>query len=406
VRIAIAVHNFPPEFTGGTEQVVLALAKAYRRKGHDVLVLAGTDASWDGREAIHEEGTGVPVVRLPRRPDEPYGLDLSRPRLVRLVDAILERERTEFLHVHHWSTLHGSLVRAAREHGIAAGVTLHDLWVGCPRFFRRPPRGIRCPAGSVREPCIECLQRDLAIPDAEMQSAIAARDAELAAELSAATFVTVPSRAARALITRHLAAPPRLTVIPHGLLQPAYAGRAVARKTGPFRIGTFGNLVPEKGVDLLVEACGGMAGIELHLFGPFLDDGFRQALSVRAATLSVHLVTHGPYGPLDPHPAASLDLAVFPSLCQETYGLVVDEALAQGVPVVVSERGALAERIGHGGIVVHGGGVEPLRIAIARVVRERGLLAALRAGVPRDLGSIDDAAQAYLSLLRPASAPT
>jgi glycosyltransferase involved in cell wall biosynthesis len=149
-----------------------------------------------------------------------------------------------------------------------------------------------------------------------------------------------------------------------------------------------------------------MAGVELHLFGPFLDEAFGRALAARAARLSVHLVAHGPYGPGDPHPAASLDLAVFPSLCQETYGLVVDEALAQGVPVVVSERGALPERIGHGGIVVHGGGVEPLRVAISRVVREKGLLAALRAGIPSELGSIDDAAEAYVSLLRTSSTGT
>ena len=100
-------------------------------------------------------------------------------------------------------------------------------------------------------------------------------------------------------------------------------------------------------------------------------------------------------------PGRALDVAVFPSLCEETYGLVVEEALARGVPVVVSDLGALSERIGGGGLVTRAGDVEALREALRSLTAEQGL-ARLRAGIPTEFGTIEDAARRYVELYRAA----
>ena len=49
------------------------------------------------------------------------------------------------------------------------------------------------------------------------------------------------------------------------------------------------------------------------------------------------------------HIAQHADLAVFPSRAEETFGLVVAEARAVGLPVIVSDRGALHEGVGSAG---------------------------------------------------------
>jgi hypothetical protein len=53
--------------------------------------------------------------------------------------------------------------------------------------------------------------------------------------------------------------------------------------------------------------------------------------------------------------SAGLDLAVFPSLCHETYSFVLDEAFTLGLPVVVPNRGAFPERIGEAGLTFQWG---------------------------------------------------
>jgi len=93
---------------------------------------------------------------------------------------------------------------------------------------------------------------------------------------------------------------------------------------------------------------------------------------------------------------------VFASKCQETYGLVVDEALARGVPVVVSDSGALAERAGTGGVVVTA--LPSLTAVVHDLARDRDRLQRLAAAVPKALPTIDDAAARYVELYRAAGA--
>jgi glycosyltransferase involved in cell wall biosynthesis len=243
---------------------------------------------------------------------------------------------------------------------------------------------------------------DLRKPDIRVVvDAIAARDRLLRAELDAAQVLTAPSRTAAEMVRRHMPTERAIEVVPHGVVQHVET-RARPRGEGEtLRIGTFGNLVAAKGVMELVEACAGLP-CELHLHGAFLEPTFEASVRGRAAELGIRLLVHGSYGSADPHPALGLHLAVFPSRCQETYGLVVDEALAHGVPVVVSDQGALAERAGTGGLVV-----TPL-VSLATTLRalacEPGGLDRLRAAVPTALRTMADAARDYLALYGRAAA--
>ena len=111
------------------------------------------------------------------------------------------------------------------------------------------------------------------------------------------------------------------------------------------------------------------------------------------------MVWHGPYVADDPHPASQMDLAVFPSLCRETYGLVVDEALHHGTPVIVSDAGALPERLaGGGGIAVPTGSVEMLSNAIRGVVEDRDAYHLMRSMVPTEFRTVEVAAERYRHL--------
>lgn len=398
MKIAFLCGNYPPEVRAGTEMVAAALSRELGFAGHEVLVLCTSDTVHSGQDLRREQHDGITVLRVFKKMDEWDGGGLHRPRVLALTEQLLREQQPDVLHVHSFASFGSGTISMARRLGIPSVLTFHDVWVTCPRYFRLPPAGIVCPTGADRSPCAECVNQDLRHPDiVVIREALAGRDREVRNEVEAAMALTAPSTTAARMVSEHLPVSRAIEVIPHGVLHPVpVAGRAVLPpKTARLCIGTFGNLVPEKGVLELVEAAAGL-DCELHLAGRFLSEVFLRAVRARAGQLGVQLVCSGAYGPLTPHPAARLQLAVFPSKCQETYGLVVDEALAHGVPVLVSDQGALAERAGTGGVLVTS--LALLAITLRTLVADRAALERLRASIPAELPTIALAAARYRAI--------
>ena len=402
MKVAQVCGNFPPELRGGMEMVVGALATALVEGGVEVLIIAGSEEPRPHPAAVRQEWNGLQVVRLYRSPEETEPAVLERPRIRALVEELLVRERVDVLHSHHMASLSSDLLQAARVLGVGTLFTFHDLWTVCARFFRRPPTGVKCPEGSDREECVGCMDRDLGAGQARVRGMLERRDTWIRRELAAARYLTAPSRSCAESIRRHLPWTPDLAeidVIPHGLLRPVADHREGAPQ-GTFRVGTFGNLVAAKGVEDLVRVAAGLRNIEVHLAGAFLESGFEEHLRRLSRELDVELVCWGPFDETQPHPASRLHLAVFASRCEETYGLVIDEALAHRVPVVVSDRGAFSERRGQGGVMVVAGGVDAFRTALRGLLECPDSYAALRAAVPRELPTMAPAVDRYLDLYR------
>ncbi|MBK8100311.1 MAG: glycosyltransferase [Planctomycetes bacterium] len=400
MKIVFLTSNFPPETFAGTEMVAATLARSLRRDGHEVVVAASSSRSYFGDERHDEEWEGTRVHRFYKHVDEWDTQGHRRPRLLTLWCELLRRERPDAVHVHSMASWGTGCVEVARDLGIRTVLSFHDVWVTCPRYFRLPPEGsgIVCPTGAGRGPCAPCVNLSLHSPDlATVVAAIGARDAAVRAEVALADALTAPSRTAARLVRQHLPTDRSITVIPHGVIHPVPADEfgTPPAPGDTLRVGTFGNLVREKGIVELVDAVAGLP-CELHLHGPFFDPELQAKLHERAREQGTTLIWHGGYRIGDPHPTRHLHLAVFPSRCQETYGLVVDEALAHGVPVVVSDQGALQERGELPGVVVST--LPSLPTTLHDLVTRRDRLLALWQAVPRTLPCIDDAAAAYLDL--------
>jgi glycosyltransferase involved in cell wall biosynthesis len=111
-------------------------------------------------------------------------------------------------------------------------------------------------------------------------------------------------------------------------------------------VGYLGRLSPDKGVHVLAEAVARLDGVRLLVAGDARyvpADGARlvndalDALGDRVVRLG-----HVPRAEL----FEQCDAVVFPSIWAEPFGLVVAEAMASGVPFVVSDAGALCEVAG------------------------------------------------------------
>jgi glycosyltransferase involved in cell wall biosynthesis len=182
---------------------------------------------------------------------------------------------------------------------------------------------------------------------ASPQAARALAEAERATLHGVAGVVATSGWAARRVVDAHGLEPARVQVAEPGV-DPAPLSRPAP---GGGRLACVGSVTRTKGQDVLVEALAEVADLdwECALVGPLRRDP-GQVAEVRSALdrhgLSARVRLTGPL-PADrvAEVYAETDLLVLPSRA-ETYGMVLTEALARGVPVLAAAVGGVPETVG------------------------------------------------------------
>lgn len=173
-----------------------------------------------------------------------------------------------------------------------------------------------------------------------------------------------------------------ITVIPQFGVDPeAYAPQA-GRPERQFTVGYVGRLVDEKGVGLLLEALGSLAGEwQACLLG---SGPSRRPLQEQVQRLGLEgRVSFDDWIPSSQLPDyyRCLDALVLPSLTRvnwrEQFGRVLIEAMACGVVVVGSSSGEIPHVIGDAGLIFPEGEVEALRDRLAQLMANPDLRADL-----------------------------
>jgi glycosyltransferase involved in cell wall biosynthesis len=165
------------------------------------------------------------------------------------------------------------------------------------------------------------------------------------------------------------------TVIPQFGVDPAAFAPDTSgsgRSEQPFTVGYVGRLVPEKGVNHLLEAVARLdVDWRLRLVG---DGPMRAVLKTRAATLKIaDRLSFAPSVPSTqvPDQLRQLDVLVLPSLTypnwKEQFGRILTEAMACGVPVVGSNSGEIPAVVGDAGLIVPEGDSAALATALGRL---------------------------------------
>jgi glycosyltransferase involved in cell wall biosynthesis len=192
--------------------------------------------------------------------------------------------------------------------------------------------------------------------------------------------------------------------LPAGRVHVAYPGTAPAAVTPRRRDGgrllSVGTLSPLKGQDLLLAALGSLGDLPWRctLVGPLDRDPPFVASLVRqaaAAGIAGRVRLPGPRtGTALRLEYADADLLVVPSRA-ETYGMVVTEALAAGVPVVAAAVGGIPEAVGRTacgvpGLLVPPGDSPALAAALDSWLTDAGLRCRLRAAALRRRQTLTD----------------
>jgi glycosyltransferase involved in cell wall biosynthesis len=186
--------------------------------------------------------------------------------------------------------------------------------------------------------------------------------------LGGASFVASRSPTAANLTARVRSDVPTPLIPHHVPPWPEGAVRLKGESEDGFVVGFAGRLVPEKGLDTLLEAVAGLHGVTVRFIG---NGPERDHLTARATELGVRLSIDSDVRHEQMAAAYSgLDVLVLPSLSTPTwteqFGRVLVEALWCGVPVIGSSSGEIPWVINStgGGVVFEEGNPSALRDAI------------------------------------------
>jgi glycosyltransferase involved in cell wall biosynthesis len=382
------IHQFPPESQGGSEHYLRDLVGRQRSSGRSVEVISGTKHWRPSVEWTTDEVDGVPVHRV-HRDDSwiDHHARIWHPGVERTFEDYLRKRRPALVHVHHWIRLTSNLVEVCRRQGIPCVVTLHDYYTSCPRIFRSRPDDPACQRPISASNCATCVTKYGHETHRELETGVELYADNYRAELAMADAVLVSVGSTADLLSRTTGTPrERYEVLPLGYRN-RFAGLpplAAPQPGSPIRFAFWGIVGRHKGILVLLRAMRAIAesrpGLaELHVLGSFESPEFEA--EVRAGSEGLPVVVHGRFESQQLH-AVNVHVGVFPSVCIETYGQVLDECWELRLPHVVSDVGALGGRAGSSGLRVLPGDEGSLTAAMLRFIDEPDLWRTQQALLP------------------------
>ena len=325
----LVVHNrYRSVLPSGEDRVVDQEIDLLRRAGHDV--------TWFGRQSDD-------IARMPLTQKAMVPLRVPWNGAVR--SQLAERlrcDRPDVVHVHNtFPLLSPSVLDACREAGTPVVATLHNSILVCPigTLMRKGQACGECvgriPLPAVRHGCY----RDSHLASVPMAINLMVNRGRWLAGVS--RFLCVSHAHRRILVAAGLPAD-RLSVKHHFVHDTPF------RRAEPGEYVLFlGRLTEDKGLPLLMAAWErtDTGGVPLVVAGDGpLREEFLEWARDRGDVRYAGLVSHEECRGL----LASAAALVAPSKARESFGLVLTEAMAAGVPVVASGHGGFTDIVEHG----------------------------------------------------------
>jgi glycosyltransferase involved in cell wall biosynthesis len=351
----LVVHNwYRTEQPSGENNVVEQEVALLRDAGHRV-------------DLFERRSDDIAGFSLPRKALVPAAVPYNPAARTALADR-LRRERPDVVHVHNTFPLQSpSVLDACRAAGVPVVATLHNYTQVCPTgtLYRDGSVCTSCvgrfPLPAIRHGCY----RGSVVASVPVALSLAVNRKRWWSSVS--RFLCISDAQRQILIANGM--PADLLTVKYNFVEDTPHRRT---GTGEHLL-YLGRLADEKGVRLLmtawdqVAASGGL-GVPLVIAGagPLADE-------VTAWAKGRHDVRFA--GRLDKEASRALVArsvaVVAPSQWLETFGLVVVEAMAAGVPSVVAGHSSLAELVTDGvtGLTHTPGDAQSLAAALGRVVR-------------------------------------
>ncbi len=314
MKILMMTNSYFP-MLGGIEQSIRSFSQAYRKMGHEVLIVAPTPAN---AQDAQENVIRIPAIEHKKEPK--FFINLPLPGTLH---KIMRNFAPDIVHSHYPFFMGDYALRLSRQHNIPLVFTYHTMFEHYAYYLPIPPSAAK-----------------------RFTIKLAAGYANWAQQ------VIAPSESVEAIL-RHRGVKAPIEVVPTGVNIKAFAKgkpkefrRHYHIPTDAFVVGHIGRLAPEKNLKFLIPCL--VEFLKHHPKAHALIAGQGASVpmihrSFQKAGLEKRLTMVEPLHDQELADAYhAMDVFTFASL-SETQGMVLTEAMACGTPVVALDANGVRE---------------------------------------------------------------
>lgn len=400
MKIVYFVHQFYPEFYTGTEKFILNLSTMMQKAGNRVKIISYSfyeDSFYDRsigailwREFVYQ---GIPIlaVKHKKAPDD-LGHALENRELSQIAGNLISRERPDVAHIGHALRV-GAFAKAIQSLRVPYIITLTDFSLACPKVNLLTSAKTVCNGPEGGRACYYFC------PELPLDQ-ITERLKQAKWILFNAKLVVAPSKFVASVFMKEFSGL-EVKVLNHGLNfrmmkrnEKSYAGH------DPVVFCYAGSFNPHKGLHILLEAFNKISSSNalLKIYGSGPDEEYiRDLKAIAKGNARIEFCRVYPEDQTGDI-LSRVDVVVIPSLCYESYSMILHEALVCNVPVVATDLGGLAEKIKDGvnGFLFRMGDSKSLQAALQRIMDDPAILNRLKRNIDKmTIPGVEEEAYTY-----------
>jgi len=423
MKILFISNGFPPKHWAGTETYTANIAREVKDRGNSVQVLCrgGWDNGpryWNGYDdSVYDS---VPVRRINlnwEKIHDPASYLFDNPIIGEYVDHYLDEYEPDLVHVTSCESLSASVLSVVKNKKIPLVLSITDFWFLCPRINLLQSNGENCDGIKMPWECQHCLANHADIYRWP-RSILPEKGVELLLTMAGKTPLISRRRGFRGHIQdmekrkkflRSAFSLPDVRLTASEFVKNVHinAGFDNPIQVQPYghdlswlkempgqtngkqvRIGFIGQIVPSKGVHILLEAAKLLEDNVKNKFSIFIygDPNKDPEYGARLREIGNEIKNVQYCGTYFHDESAKIfaeiDVLVVPSLWYD-FPLIIYEAFAAKKPVIASNLGGMAEAVEDekNGLLFESENITELAQQIERLIREPNLLKKLSAGI-------------------------
>lgn len=360
MKICILTYTYSPYSKGGADMYAENISKQLSDKGHEVIVIAAKPTFDKSLSYTIEERDGIKIYwfyplnvssfyNIAKKSSLMQGiwrlLDIWNFHSYYIVKKILKKEMPDVVHAHTPVGLSPSVFKAVKSLGIPFVFTLHDYYLICPRITLLRSNGDICKKPNVFCEIYRLFNRyPISLPD------VIIANSNFTKKIHVDAFNSK-----------------NINVFYCGIENIDYINKDILgvknyNAASSLNILYIGQLKIHKGVHILIDAFKKIRSEQMHLH--IVGDGDYRIFLEKLSNGDDRIMFHGRCSNREILQLYDeCDIVVVPSIWYEPFGIVIQEAFRQGVPVIASDIGGIKELIqeGYNGFLFESGNLDQLK---------------------------------------------